>query len=267
MDDDEEDVIELTPEYESRDAIPEEHRSFYREQDGKFRLALPADSRLRLDDTMGLRTVAADRKAKLDKVRRERDRLKEEMDKLREQAAADPGSGEGGKKAESDRIRQLEAKHQESLLKLKAKVDQRTAQLRSVMEEDTIIRHLPQGADRKVLVPALRDRIKTIETEDGKLVTKVFDPGSETPRMTLQDGSTEDMTPKEFMEKVVPQEFKDWFPGNRAAGGGAMGSDHSAGRGGGGAMVISRSDAKNPAKYRAAKAKAEKKGVLLEIAD
>jgi len=72
------------------------------------------------------------------------------------------------------------------------------------------------------------------------------------------------LSAKEWLESMK-EKAPHWFPGSSGAG--AAGSKGGAGGGADGQLIISRADARNPQKYQAAKAQAEKAGVSLQIVD
>lgn len=273
-------TIELEPTYDNLEAVPEAQRSFYlHRDDGSYVLNVGPRNGMRLENVDGLRNTVQATRAERDTARRaltafgditpkDVTALRQEIETLQEQVS----KGSKGKKAGGDdeTLRQLQEKHAGELAKKDTLVSKRTSQLEKELVDGQILRHLPEGTKRNVVLPALRGIIRTQAADDGALITKVFESEqAQTPRMTNREGSTEDMTVEEFMKDVFPKDFSDFVPGTRQSGGGGHGSEGS-GPGGSsnlGPHVISREDAKDPHAYRRAKAAAEKVGQVLTIAE
>ena len=274
-------TIELEPSYPNLDKVPEAQRAFYAQrEDGSYLLNVGARDGMRLENVDGLRNTVSATRAERDTARRaltafgdvkpeDVTALREENETLREQVSKSTKGKKGGA-SDDETLRQLQDKHLAEMGKKDSLISKRTSQLQKELVDGVILRHLPEGAKRNVVLPALRDIIRTQTLDDGSLVTRIYESEkSQTPRMTNREGSTEDMTVEEFMKDVFLKEFSDFVPGTRQSGGGGHGSE-GGGPGGSsnlGPHVISREDAKDTRLYRAAKAAAEKAGTTLTIAD
>lgn len=128
------------------------------------------------------------------------------------------------------------------------------------------------GGRVKALLPHVRGAVKVTRMEDGKRVVRVLDIDSDEEdayRSYFKTG--EPMTIAHLVEEMMEDEdFSPLFDADARAGSGAPPKSGSGGANAikklAGAHLISREDAKDVPKYRAARAAAEKAGVRLEIA-
>uniref|UniRef100_A0AAU7VGG7 Minor structural protein n=1 Tax=Dinoroseobacter phage vB_DshS_R26L TaxID=3161158 RepID=A0AAU7VGG7_9CAUD len=158
------------------------------------------------------------------------------------------------------RTERLKADHAKQLANLEAKIaelsgnyDGAVGQVKQLKVEGS----LRQAAVEQGLVPsAIEDALSRAMN-----VFKVGDDGSLIPEngsgtIYGKDGKTP-MSPAEWLE-TMKETAPHWFPA--PVGGGAGGGNNR-----GGAHTLSRADARDPSKYRAAKEAAEKAGVSLQI--
>ncbi len=244
---------------------PEADRGHYAEitegdHKGKFLAKVDAVDGHALEDVTGLRTMVQDLRKKRDAQRRRADEFVkhfEDPEAAREarerlDAAGDDdggGGGKGGKGASEDAIKkriadatkQLQAKHDKEKAELDALLTSRTDQLKEELVDNRVLRLLPDGTKKKMVLSHLREVARPVVNEDtGKYDVKVFGEGGETPLMSQKQGSTSDMQLEEYVKDVLPKD-NDWssaFPGTGATGGGATGS----GSGGAGGATSGKKD-------------------------
>lgn len=158
------------------------------------------------------------------------------------------------------RTERLQADHAKQISNLEAQLaeaSQKYDGANSTVKQLKVEGSLRQAANELGLVPsAVEDALSRAMG-----VFKVHDDGSliaEENGSTAygKDGKTP-LTPAEWLESMK-EKAPHWFPA--PSGGGAGG-----GNGRGGAHTLSRADARDPAKYRAAKEAAEKAGTQLQI--
>lgn len=113
----------------------------------------------------------------------------------------------------------------------------------------------------KLLLPHIAGQMKVIQ-ENGHYVARVMDADGSV-RITTKPNSTDPMDVDELVE-LTKKEFPEAYEGTRAGGTGTGGGE---GGGPGGEHTITRADAKDPIKYRAAADAAEKAGRQLQIVD
>lgn len=119
------------------------------------------------------------------------------------------------------------------------------------------------GGNVELLRPALRPKLAMHE-DDGTFTSRVLgDDGN--PRLTMKTGSTDHMGVEEMVEltKSDPR-YAPAFSGSGASGTGAQ-NTQAGSAGGTGGHTISAADARDPAKYKAAKEAAAKVGGSLSV--
>ncbi|HNU83924.1 MAG TPA: hypothetical protein PKO05_10875, partial [Thermoanaerobaculia bacterium] len=114
--------------------------------------------------------------------------------------------------------------------------------------------------DPDLLLPHVLASVEVVEEGD-EFVARVLDPKERGKHRF--DSKGEYMTISELVTADLRERFPRAFEGSGTGGSGATGS---AGSEGGGAIVLSLDQAKDPATYRRAKAEAEKRGVPLRLA-
>lgn len=114
----------------------------------------------------------------------------------------------------------------------------------------------------ELLLPIIKNQVRMSRNQQGKSIVEVIDANGEV-RPSPSSGSIDNMTIKELVEELKNNPaYARAFDGSSASGGGANGGTAGGGSGG---HSISANDARDPAKYRAAKEAAAKAGKRLEI--
>lgn len=156
---------------------------------------------------------------------------------------------------------QLLEQHKTELEKVTGRTSRVESKLYDVMarrEAEAAIR--AAGGNPKVLLPHVLPAVKVKEDGEDFIVRIVDAKGND----RIADGQGTPMTIAQLVEvfKADP-EFGAAFEAPPAAGGGARNTPGAGGQGG--AVVLKGADAKDPQKYRAAKAEAEKRGVPFRV--
>jgi hypothetical protein len=180
------------------------------------------------------------------------------------------------KKGDFDKLKQeLDAEHE----KEKTEWAQERKELHQAIEDALIDTQAmselnAKGAKAKALLPHVRSAVRVVRLENGKRVVRVLDPESSGDEESYRTWfkTSEPMTIANLLEEMAEDdEFKPLFPGDEGAGAGVPPKASASGAAdvlkGAGQHVIAREDAKDPAKYRAAKEQAEKVGAELAIAE
>lgn len=169
-------------------------------------------------------------------------------------------------KFESDK-KQLTDKHQLELDKLTGTNKTLHTQLTDNLVSSAAVAAIAsEKGSVDLLLPVVKARMKMKETDDGRLKVVIVDSDG-TERISPKSGSTDPMTVAELVvEMKTDTKFQRAFDGSGSTGSGASGSGGGT-TGTGSVISISAADAKDPAKYRTAKALAEKQGKQLSIAE
>lgn len=127
-------------------------------------------------------------------------------------------------------------------------------------EATKALTELGAGTAAQLLLPHVKSKVK-VAKQDGKFVVQVIGADG-APRISTASGNTGPMTIAELVAEMKTQPtYAVAFPGSGSAGSGGIQN----GKGGTAPYVLTQADAKDPAKYRAAKAEAEKAKVELVI--
>ncbi len=253
------------------DGVPAALQSEYKKTtEGKFVLDVTPVGGFALEDIEGLKsTVGATRKERDDALAKLRvfgdldpKAAQEAVAKVREWGTLDPKT-EAEKIAQA-KLDQAKAAMIEENKKILAAEGQKAAgyrtQLEDVLIEAEAVRAITAaGGDEQtieVLLPHIKGASRLRELANGRLAVEVLDEAGN-PKVADAQGNLVKLEQLVVGMKENPK-FMRTFPGSGQSGGGAGG--------GGGAHTISREDASNPAKYRAAKEAAGKAGATLQIA-
>jgi hypothetical protein len=115
------------------------------------------------------------------------------------------------------------------------------------------------GANTTLLLPHVMGSIDVKEV-DGETVVRVVDGKG---NALVADGSGTPMTVEQFVESLREKpDFAGAFPPSGSSGGGARGT---ANVNGGQVIVLTEAEGRDPVRYRAAKAEAEKRGLQVVI--
>lgn len=268
---------------EEYDALPEELKQHYAENNGQFNLAVTAAMGLDLINADGLKSSLQKERASVKSLitklesfddldpEAARAALKT-VDELGDQASVDEKIAAGLKAKEE----QLQAKFQKDLDAQTAKfstdltaANKRADTLERQLENELVTSAATAAISKakgsvRLLLPVVRGMVRMEKRDDGTMAAAIMD-GSGNPRLSTQAGSMDPMTMDELVEELRgDNEFARGFDGSGASGGGSSNSD---GGGTGGAHTISNEKAKDPAAYRAAKAAADKAGVELQLTE
>ena len=156
----------------------------------------------------------------------------------------------------------LVTKHSADMEALNKKYSTVSGQLRTSIVDAEAIRAISEAKGAtELLLPIVRSAVRMVEQEDGTFKPAIMD--GEQPRLSPKSGSTDWMSIAEYIEELRQTDaYARAFDGSGASGSGATGNNSGSP---GSSFRISASDAKDPARYRAAKAQAEKSGRELQI--
>ena len=241
--------------------LPEGIRGFYEEKDGGYVLSIDG-----LEDTNGLKSaLEKERKARseYEKAVRKYEGLGKSPEEIAELVKAQEES-EKNKLEQKGEWEKLKAQLLESHKKELAARDEAVQKMKGTLESYLVdaaateaiaaAKGIPQ-----LLLPHVKSAVKVIE-EDGKYQVRVVGPDG-SPRMNAKG---EFLGIKDFVSEMRESEvFSRAFEGT-----GTTGSGTPANRGNvrPGSFILSREDAKDPMKYRAAREAAMKAGQELQIA-
>lgn len=245
------------------DSVPEPLRELYtKDNDGKFRL--DSDH----EDANGLRRNR-------DEVLREKRELAKKLEAFGEltpeeaQALLKERSEREENKAkaagEFEKLKgQLIEKHEKEKDSLTKKIGRLTSGLEKMLKRDRARSALLAAeGDVDLMLPHVLDQLKVVEKGEDEYDVVVIDKQGQ-PRIANAKG--EAMSIDQLVaEMKTDAKYGRGFKGGAASGSGA--GDGGKGGGSGTGVFISRADAKNPAKYRAAKAEADKQHVELQYSD
>ena len=244
------------------DSLDEGIRGLYEEKDGSYQLAVDG-----IEDTSGLKSaLEKERKARADfeKMAKQYQGLGKSPEEIAELVKKHEESEREKleNKGEWDKLKaQLLESHKKELAARDEAVQKMKATLESYLvdasatEAIAAARGVPQ-----LLLPHVKASVKVVE-EEGKYHVRVVDKDG-SPRMNSKG---EYLSIKDLVAEMRESDvFARAFEGNGTSGSGAP-------SGGmfrkGGAIILSRDDAKDPVKYRLAKEQAQKAGVDFQIAD
>jgi hypothetical protein len=268
---------------ESLESVDESLHQFYGNQDGKFVLKVERVDGFGLANTEKLEgALRKERKALADAAKiigripegKSIDDLLESATKLSE--LGDLSELESLDEKLKERTSQLQAKFDADRKRIEEKfTGDLTAKARELESltgqlDDQIARGVALKAisDRdgipELLLPAVLSSIKVVTSDDGKRVARVLGSDGQ-PRLSTRAGSGEEMTIPELIDEMQSSTtFAPAFKGTAAGGGG---TDKPGGGRSGNVHRITMSDARDPAKYQAARASAAKAGVPLEMTE
>ncbi len=234
------------------DAVPEPARGFYQEVDGRF--VLDADVRAH-PETAALKS-ALDKERSGHKEKGGRvTALEQEIHELKARIEA-AGGERGGERGGSDRpdLEKLLKKREQEL----------RAEYEPVVKERDTLRATLTARERRGLIEtaARKAKIMPDRFEDALLAADRFIEVKDGKAVVLDaEGDPTGMSLDKFFGEWF-REQKPWL--YEGAGGSGSGAKPGAG-GGAGAIRLSKTDAKNPVLYRAARERAQKEGRPLEV--
>lgn len=241
--------------------LPEGIRGFYEEKDGAFVLGVDG-----IEDTSGLKSALdKERKARSDyeKTVRQYQGLGKSPEEIAELVKAQEESEKNKleQKGEWEKLKaQLLDSHKKELSARDEAVQKMKGTLESYLvdaaatEAIAAAKGIPQ-----LLLPHVKSAVKVIE-EDGKYQVRVVGPDG-SPRMNAKG---EFLGIKDFVSEMRESEvFSRAFDGSGTTG---SGTPANRGQTRPGSFILSREDARDPMKYRAAREAATKAGQELQIA-
>jgi hypothetical protein len=256
-------MAKLEREVESLEGVDERFHGLYAEQDGKFVLDgdifegfVPADEVEGLaknkDEILSeLRTV----RGKLKEVMPDYERMQKEEEKRREEKA----------RAEGD-FKALMKQTEEKYAKILSDKDNEIQSITNHLVNEKVTKTATEAIAKAkgsvtVLLPHVERSCRCVRDEEsGDWRVEVLGKDGK-PRLTPGKGNSLMSIDELVKEMRDSDEFAMCFEGNGATGGGSPGSHGS----GGSPIVLKGADARDPSKYRAAKAEAEKRGVQVII--
>jgi hypothetical protein len=197
------------------------------------------------------------------------------MEKVAEMGDWDPERKNAEAKAEYERQiqekyenqqKQLIAGHKKETEGHTQKLSARTKQLHKALITSSATKAITDnGGAVDLLIHAVEGQSRLAENDDGTFRTEILNSEG-APRMSTNGTNTTPMTHDELVKEMKNDpRFARAFDSSGASGTGASGSSSASSGSAGGAIRLTEEQARDPAKYRAAKAQAEKAGVQLEI--
>ena len=244
------------------DSLDEGIRGLYEEKDGSYQLAVDG-----IEDTGGLKSaLEKERKSRADfeKLTKQYQGLgkspEEIAELLKKQEETEREKLEN--KGEWEKLKaQLLESHKKELTAQEETVQKMKAALESYLVDASATEAIASAKGiPQLLLPHVKSAVKVVE-EDGKYHVRIVDKDG-SPRMNSKG---EYIGIKDLVSEMRESDvFARAFEGNGTSGSGApsVGSFRK-----GGAIILSREDAKDPGKYRTAKEQAQKAGVDFQIAE
>jgi hypothetical protein len=273
---------------EEWEGLPDEVKTHYAEaEDGTYGLGVTPVDGLELMNPANLKKALSSERSKASEAEKARkaveakwgdlepDAARDALAKLEEMAGMDP---EGKAKAEREAFeKNLSDKFEADRKKF---LDKHTAEREADAKERTVLEAQLEnqliaaaaskaiadaGGSVELLLPIVRQSTRMKKNDDGTFSVVVLDAEG-TERLSPVAGSTTPMSISELVEeKKGDKKYARAYDGSGASGSGAGRS--GAQGSGASAYKLSGADAKNPAKYRAAKEAADKAGRDLVIGE
>lgn len=256
---------------EAFDALSDSLKSEYKkQQDGTFLLDVTPVNDFALENVKGLKTALSSERSTREELEKkfkafdglEVDKAREALRKVEEMASWKP---EDKVKEQIEAIKnQLIEKHKGELGARDGSIQSLNKQLEKVLIDAESVKAISENkGSSKLLLPHVRGFTRMKKLDNGEFAVEVIDEKGQA-RISPTSGSTAPMSISELIAEMKTQDaFAPAFEGSGASGSGARPGFN------GGAKVhtISAAESKDPARYRTAKAEAEKAGVQLQIAD
>lgn len=246
-------------------------KEYAKGDDGKFRLQVTPVDGLALENVDGLKTALGKERESVRKLTEatktfeglDADKARDALKKVEEMANWTPEE-KVKQQIEAIKTAMLDS-HGKEKSGLQKKLDALTKQLNGALitsaATQALVKHKARG-DGTLLLPHVERQVRMRETENGQFMVEVVDENGN----VRVNGAGKNMSIEELVESMKKSDaFAPGFDGSGASGSGAAG--------GGGTpkpgtpFVLSPTDAKDPAKYRAAKEAAAKAGQQLQIQD
>lgn len=255
---------------EAFDSLSDNLKSEYKkQQDGTFLLDVAPVGDFALENVKGLKSALSSERTTREELEKkfkafdglEVDKAKDALKKVEEMANWKP----------EDKVReQIEALKSQLSGKHKKEIDEKLQEIekfKTAAINSTKGRAIADALAKHKGAPFLADTIeKSVKAEfdaSGNVILKVFDEKG-IARISNASGSQDLMSIDEYVAELKSRDiFAAAFEGSAASGSGARTGYKSTGTG---KYTISAEEARDPSRYRAAKAEAEKAGVQLQIA-
>lgn len=257
---------------ETLDGISEEIKGHYSERDGKFYLGVDSVDGMSLEDVRALKNALSQERKRAEEAATlaksfgdlDIDAAREALRKVDEMRNWKPDQ----KVQEQLRLKEEEIKRQSQsqLDKLKTELDTTVRQLERELVTSAASKAIAEkGGNPNLLLPLVERRTRMRRTDAGQFLAEVLDDTGGV-RISPKSGATDPMTIGELIEEMAGrEEYAGAFSGTGARGSGASGSEGF--RPASSGVKISAGDLADPARYRAAKVEAEKRGQPLVIPD
>ena len=262
---------ELSLVAEDLNSVNEKYRGAYREEGGKYYLNGVAVGSYEIADTAALKSA-------LNKERRRADSAEGVMKKYEKyndvdlEAAIEAlgrieefDKGNIDMEAEVQRklkaqADQLVAQHSEKLSAANTKSEKLMGKLRKLLVDNEAMKAIEAAkGDVELLLPHVSGRVKVIEADDDFGIQVLTEQGE-----PAVDGEAKPISIEALVKGMVKR-FPSAFKGAGSTGGGGGGKENAPGSSQGGVLTISKDDARDTVKYRAARERAEKEGLKLQL--
>ncbi len=262
-------VDELLTVIEKKEDVPEKYADAYREDNGRYFLNGTAVGNVEIADTGALKNALnSERKAKEDAVKiakayekydgKDLDAALDALGRLDEINKGNVDVAAETKRQLDAQAKQLVEQHNETLAASNAKSEKLMGKLRTLLIDNEAIRAINEAKGNvKNLLPHVRNRVKVIESGDDFGIQVLTEQGE-----PAVDGEAKPITIAALVSGFK-KDFAFAFKGAGSTGGGGAGKENIAGTSEGGQLVLSKEDARDPMKYRAAKERASKEGLKL----
>lgn len=245
-------------------ALAEPLQKEYAQKDGRYMLDVEPVDDVALENVKGLKTaLSKERTARegLEKTMKafeglDAEKARSALQKIEEMADWKP---EDKVKEQIESIKnQLTDKYKKEIEKLEGRKGHLAKKIEQLLIDAKAVQALSEEkGNAKLLLPHIRSVCRVEETQDGDFVARVLDDHGNI-RLTEAGGSHDPMEIPELVKLMKKMDtYAPAFAGTGASGSGARGSF---GAGGSGVYRLSVEEARDPAKYRAAKEAAEKAG-------
>ncbi len=244
-------------------------------EDGKFRLGLDLPDGFKVENVSGLTTALS----------RERENVKKANERLAKLGDIDPeaavkayrkveewgksGDPESKLKAQIESIQaQLAEAHGKEKAALQKQLEEQEAELREAVHMSQIDQAIAKSGGKASMLKPLLLQLTRMEKVDGKRAVRVYGPDGMV-RVNTQNANAPFTLDMQLEELKKHPDWSAAFPATGNSGGGTTGSGAGGGTGGklGSPVTISRADARDRQKFKAAEERAAKAGVRLEIVD
>lgn len=250
------------------DGLSDELKKEYRPQeDGTYLLDVAPVGDFALENVKGLKSALSAERASREKAEGlvkafeglDPEKARSALKKVEEMANWKP----------EDKVReQIEDKHKTELKALQDRLDKRTSQVEKMLVEASALKALADAkGNAELLLPHVKAATRLRETENGEFVVEVVGVDGNV-RISPATGKTGPMSIEELVAEMKQSAtYGVCFEGTGASGSGATGSVGGTPPGRTSGYTINATDARDPAKYRAAKEAAAKAGVTLQMVE